>query len=237
MRYVIADIHGCYKQYIELIEQIGLTDEDDLYILGDAMDRGPEPIKVIQDIMDRPNATYILGNHDFMMWKVAKDLMVEITEDNAESYLTQEHMQSWLDWMENGGGNTLEQFRKLSRKEQQGILDYIEEASGYEVIDIGYYQYILVHAGIANFDERKMIEDYDLPNLIFYRPDFSQRLYKNDLYTHIIVGHTPTITIHDDKRPEIYKENGYIAIDCGCVFGGRLAAYCIDTGETVYSEL
>lgn len=53
MRYVISDIHGCYEQYRLLLEKIRFSDNDELYVLGDAVDRGPEPIKVLQDMMRR----------------------------------------------------------------------------------------------------------------------------------------------------------------------------------------
>ena len=47
MQYIIADIHGCYEEYLELMNKIELVAEDHLYILGDALDRGPEPMKVL----------------------------------------------------------------------------------------------------------------------------------------------------------------------------------------------
>ena len=65
MRYLISDIHGCYEEYKELLDQIRFSDGDELFILGDAMDRGPQPIRVMQDIMFRSNVTYIIGNHDY----------------------------------------------------------------------------------------------------------------------------------------------------------------------------
>ena len=43
MRYIIADIHGCYNEYINLLKKINFSDNDILYILGDVVDRGPEP--------------------------------------------------------------------------------------------------------------------------------------------------------------------------------------------------
>ena len=66
MVYVISDIHGCYDEYIELLKKINFCDEDELYILGDVVDRGAEPIKVLQDMMLRANVYPILGNHDYM---------------------------------------------------------------------------------------------------------------------------------------------------------------------------
>lgn len=52
----------------------------------------------------------------------------------------------------------------------------------------------------------------------------------------LVTGHTPTEYIREDGLSLVYEKKGHIAIDCGCVFGGNLAAYCIETGETVYVE-
>lgn len=62
---------------------------------------------------------------------------------------------------------------------------------------------------------------------------YSRRYYKDE-NTFVISGHTPTPFIRADRKPEILLENGHIAIDCGCVYGGRLAAYCIETGSATY---
>ena len=51
-----------------------------------------------------------------------------------------------------------------------------------------------------------------------------------------MTGHTPTPCIREDGKPEVYIGNGHIAMDCGCVFGGRLAAYCFETEEVIYAE-
>ncbi len=68
MTYCISDIHGCYAEFMELLEQIKFDPEaDTLYILGDAMDRGPRPIDCLEYIRKTPNIHYILGNHDVMM--------------------------------------------------------------------------------------------------------------------------------------------------------------------------
>ena len=58
MKYVISDIHGCYREYMALLHQLCLSENDHLYILGDAVDKGPAPIKVMQDLIHRKNMTY-----------------------------------------------------------------------------------------------------------------------------------------------------------------------------------
>lgn len=42
MIYAMSDIHGCYEAYCALLEKIQFSDEDTLYIVGDAIDRGEE---------------------------------------------------------------------------------------------------------------------------------------------------------------------------------------------------
>lgn len=233
MRYVISDIHGCYQEYRQLLDKIHFSDDDELYVLGDVVDRGPEPIRVIQDIMLRPNVAYILGNHDYMMLKVLKKCAVKITGENYDSYLTTDDLMDYAYWMQDGGDITLQQFSQLSQEEQQAILSYIEDAFVYEMLEDKGKIYVLVHAGISNFNDEKDLDEYDFADFIFERMDYDRRYYQDE-DTYIITGHTPTVRIRSDARPEIYAKNGHIAIDCGCVYGGNLAAYCIETGEAVY---
>lgn len=233
MRYIMSDIHGCYEEYLALLDKIHFSDQDELYVLGDAMDRGPEPMKVIRDLMMRPNVIYIVGNHDYMMLSALKKLAVEITEEYYQDHLTSRDLLSYFYWVQDGGRVTVDQFRMLPREEQQEILDYLGEASVYEVLKERGRRYVLVHAGIRGFDEDRALDEYDCADFLFERTDYGRRYYE-DRRTYLVTGHTPTLVIRPDGRPEIYQENGHIAVDCGCVFGGQLAAYCVETEEAVY---
>lgn len=128
--------------------------------------------------------------------------------------------------MQNGGESTAEQFRKLSENERDAILDYISQASLYETLEQDEKRYILVHAGLANFSLDKDLDEYDLHEFLEKRADYSKRYYPDE-NVHLVTGHTPTICIEGWEKAEVYRKNGHIAIDCGCVFGGKLAAYCI----------
>ena len=66
MVFVTSDIHGEYDKFIEILKQIQLKDTDTLYVLGDVVDRGPHPIKVLLKLMEMPNALCIVGNHELM---------------------------------------------------------------------------------------------------------------------------------------------------------------------------
>ena len=45
--YVISDIHGEYGKFMELLDIIHFSDEDILYVLGDVVDRGKNPVKTV----------------------------------------------------------------------------------------------------------------------------------------------------------------------------------------------
>ena len=41
MIYYMSDVHGAYERYLKMLEAINFSDEDTLYVLGDAIDREP----------------------------------------------------------------------------------------------------------------------------------------------------------------------------------------------------
>ena len=48
MTYVISDIHGCYDKYMQMLDKIKFKDSDEMYVLGDVVDRGEYPVKVLR---------------------------------------------------------------------------------------------------------------------------------------------------------------------------------------------
>ena len=48
--YVMSDIHGEADLFHAMLEQIGFSESDTLYILGDVIDRGPDGIALLQEI-------------------------------------------------------------------------------------------------------------------------------------------------------------------------------------------
>lgn len=232
--YVMADIHGQYDMFIELLEKIGLTDTDTLYVLGDILDRGPNPIKVMQKLMDMPNAVCIVGNHELMALECLQFLMKEIT-DSSIGKLDEKMMSNIVTWQYNGSSTTLDEFRRLDTGSKWDIIDFIRDFSIYEEVSAGGRNYLLVHAGLGNYSPDKDVEDYSLYDLVWTRADYD-RQYFDDIY--VITGHTPTQTIEGNPKPGfIYRRNNHIAIDCGACFpGGRLAAICLDTDKEYYSD-
>ena len=79
--FVIGDIHGELEQLKTLIQKINLNDEDELYVLGDVIDRGPSSIEALQYLMTMSNCTCIAGNHELMMLSNMKLLLGEISDN------------------------------------------------------------------------------------------------------------------------------------------------------------
>ncbi len=69
-RFVIPDIHGCPKSLLALLEQIDPLENDQVFFLGDYVNKGPESIQVLDiliSLTQKPNYYFIRGNHDQMM--------------------------------------------------------------------------------------------------------------------------------------------------------------------------
>ena len=109
-RFVCSDIHGQYEIFLKMLQGIEFSEQDQLYILGDIIDRGPQSMELMQEIMEHDNMTCIIGNHELMML----DYINHSPDGN-----------SWM-LTGNGGAETYEQFKRLTLVEQNKIKKYIE---------------------------------------------------------------------------------------------------------------
>lgn len=232
MVYLMSDIHGEYDKYISMLKAINFKDEDVLYILGDVLDRGPEPIKVLKDTSMRHNVYPIIGNHEIMAIDVLEELLVEVTEGNYDKHINENIINKLIEWQQNGGDITLSQFKNLSNEERFYLIDYLREFAPYEVIDINNKTYILVHSGLGNYKKSKALKEYSLEELAFSRPNYDKQLF-DDTSIYIVSGHTPTLSI--TGKSKIYHQNNNICIDCGATFGGKLACLRLDDMKEFYT--
>lgn len=232
--YVLSDIHGNYATYLKMLEKIQFTNQDMLYVLGDILDRGKHPIKIVLDLMNRPNVVTIAGNHEVMAMDCLKFLVNGINEDNI-SQIDDDTIEKLLNWQQNGSITTTDEFHKLGKRLQKKVIDYISEFDLYEEVQIDKNTFILVHAGLGNFSEDKELWEYELDELVWYRTDY-ETPYFTDKY--VITGHTPTMCIESNPRPGyIYRNQNHIAIDCGCSFpGGRLGCIRLEDMKEFYVE-
>lgn len=233
MTYVMSDLHGQYKKYLEMLERIGFSEKDDLYILGDVVDRGPGSVELLRDMSLRSNVFPIMGNHDMTAALLLKKLCVEITEDNYDNQLNPELLKIIAMWQMDGGQATLDGFKKLSADEREGLIEYLEEFAPYETADVGGNKFILVHGGVP-YDKRDIpLSKQSVHELVIEHPDYSKRYYNN---AYLVTGHTPTVNIGEEYAGKIFKANGHIAIDCGAGYGMPLGCMRLDDFKEFYVE-
>lgn len=225
--YVISDIHGCYDEFMELLDQMRFDPEQDfLYVLGDVIDRGERSMDCLRYIMDTKNVHFLLGNHEKMMLDYF---------DDPETYGER--------WHRNGSDATLAQFDLLSENKRDKVLAYLRERPLYKTIEVNGRCYFLSHAGLnATLPFIRQTSD----DLTWSREEFYGH---KGLDKHItIFGHTPTYYLReslfskgnsekDSHNCSIWFDKQYgdkICIDGGCVYGGALASLRLDDGAVFY---
>lgn len=213
MIYVCSDIHGCYDKYLRLLEEIKLKDSDTLYVLGDVLDReGNGGIDLLLDIMNTPNVTLILGNHEEVALEGMEFLMgMQVKNASNLDELPAHVKVMLLEWLNLGGMPTIGAFRDLPRHEQERIVRFLShKCLTFAEITVNEKDYILCH------DES----------------------YFGDVYNAVLItGHIPTRFIDDNPKPDyIWRDGEHWHIDCGCGYGGRLGVVCLETGKEIYTD-
>ena len=216
MTYVIADICGNYQKFKELMDNVLISDSDTLYILGNTVDFGDEPMELIEDISMRANVYAVAGARDYlaarMLYGFDKMLKGGTTPDaNYISEMTA--------WVAEGGQTTLDGFRTLDADAREGVLDYLSEMTLYEEANVKGKTYILMSRGIANYDADTDLEDYEPED--FFAEDAEAPEIKDAI---VVVGGEPT------KSGKIERDGNIIRINCGA----KLACLCLENGKEFY---
>lgn len=228
MTYVLSDIHGDYGKYRAMLAEIQFKSTDILYVLGDVIDRGPDGVKILQDMMGRANVVPILGNHEFTAAVCLPWLMEEITQQSIAA-LDESRLAALNEWLQNGGGPTIRGLNELSHPEREDILEYFQEMELYAEVQVRGRSFVLVHAGLEHFRPDKPLEEYELTDLLFGRPEPEGSYYPDKV---VIFGHTPARLL--GGKDAILTLGTAIDIDCGCGFGGPLGCLCLETMEEFY---
>ena len=228
--YVLSDVHGCYDEYLEMLGKIDFGPEDTLYFLGDAIDRGPDGIKIMFDMMEHPNIHAILGNHEAMALDALPVIeAIKGSGGNAkpERKISRKDLSKVTMWIDNGSIPSIAEFMSLSDDDKKRVMDYMKSLPLYREIEVDGEKYILVHGALGNFSPDRPLEDYSQHDLVWERPKTSTKYYDDKT---VIVGHSPTVLTLDHSG-KIYHGDGFIDIDCGCVYGSVLGCLCLDTME------
>lgn len=228
MTYVVSDLHGSFEKFKKLLKEIRFNDNDVMYVVGDIVDYGEESIELLCDLSMRYNVIPIVGDHDFRALKLLGELDKMLS---SRSMPSPEIMAEMTEWIQDGGQKTMEGFKTLDEDMKEGILEYLEDMSLYEEVEVKGKKYLLVHAGIADFDNDTPLEDYMPEDFISTPVDLNMPLIDG---VTLIVGHVPTYEIDGAQRGKIYRTDGAIVMDCGAAFGEPLACLRLEDSKEFY---
>lgn len=238
MIYVMSDIHGQKRRFDSVMKQINLQPDDTLYILGDVIDRNPDGIKILRQIMAMSNAKMLLGNHELMMMNA---LYYPPPEDEEWPEYYYECKQSL--WYRNGGDITHNYLKHIKKTVRQEIFEYLEKLPVNMEITVNGRQFILTHAAPAELYETYG-HKYECERDFAVWMRFDSFPVLEDCT--VIFGHTPTIRFQYDNPMAIWDAKSWIGIDCGCMLPekgdpwsgalGRLSCLRLDDMQVFYSE-
>ena len=215
--YVMSDIHGMSELFQRMLEQIRFSDEDTLYILGDMIDRGPDPAGILDIVMACDNIIALKGNHEdgFVEWyenvgdKVQQRYYYNTYDVLADCEATREKLPEYVRFMKN-----LPLYRKVK---MNGNCYLMAHACTEEILRVWKRKERLL------WDTSLIDRQTGIPGYVS------------------IVGHVPTFIIRGYPKEQAsvwHSPNGRIIdVDCGAAFsdlGGRLGCLCLDTGEEYY---
>ena len=142
--YAISDIHGCFDEFMEALELVSFGDDDELYILGDILDRGPKIDACIEWLIahdangKESNVHFIMGNHEEMADWSFIGKWSEFKLDEVCSH----------DWKFNGARETIKQMRRLDPKVVDAFGRLVRKAPKALGVQVGDEFVFLCHAGI-----------------------------------------------------------------------------------------
>lgn len=213
--FVIGDIHGAYKAFLNCLKQANFDlHKDQLICLGDVCDRGPDVSKAISHLLQIKNLIYILGNHD--IWAIKWAESGKIPDG----------------WMFQGGNETIKSY-------PDGLpashLNLLRNAHNY-YINKGR---LFVHGGIR---VDQAIEDQKKEVFLWDRSLVSEAMQRRaddnispiTEFKEIYVGHTPTHNFGSEfpiNACEVWL------MDTGAGWDKRLSLMNIDTKEIFQSEV
>lgn len=234
MHYVMGDIHNESVKLQRVLDQIDISVDDELIVLGDLFDRGganPDPVGVYFILSGiQGKCTWIRGNHD--QW-LADYIKKYYSGPKKKRQKISPYTYNSFDIMR----------QRITEIDLLNLADFILGLPLQKEIVIEDRKYLLAHA-MTSYPSVPQAKDYYMRGNYDLDAFFLEGI---DGYISIC-GHTPTANLiwkndrtmySDEYMKSIWrnKKGNVYLLDCGCGFeSGRLACMCLETGERYYSE-
>lgn len=256
--YVIGDVQGCFDELQHLLKKINFRKtKDRLIFAGDIINKGPESLKTINFIMslgDRANV--VLGNHEILFLGVSYNYLPDSNKNTFVDILEAPNLKEIQEWLckqnlliseqncfiTHAGiphiwspkkamkrANEVEFVLRndttkrllLANLFNEEALTWNKELEGIErwLCILNYFTRMRTLDKNGKLDLKYSSNLDNLPENHF--PWFAMKHKKFKNTQKIIFGHWAAI------KGETNKDYA-IALDTGCVYGGKLSCYCID---------
>jgi hypothetical protein len=83
---VVGDIHGCYDELIDLLEQVDLSAKDRVISVGDLVTKGPKSREVLELFISDDRFSSVMGNHDLALRRRWNGEDVELKTSQKETH-------------------------------------------------------------------------------------------------------------------------------------------------------
>jgi len=103
MHYIVGDIQGCCDPLDALLDLIGFSpSRDHLFVVGDLVNRGPTSLRTLKRLRGLgDSATCLLGNHDLHLLAVAHGVRKTHRGDTLDEILDSPERGEWMNWLRN----------------------------------------------------------------------------------------------------------------------------------------
>jgi len=205
---IVGDIHGMYIKLIELLDKLP-KNIDQIYTVGDLIDRGPDSKEVVQECIDR-GIKCVKGNHE--------DMMISYIGERGEYDPGIFEM--------NGGIATLESYSNEDK-----IVDIPDNHLEF-MINMPYY-IVLSHAGVSTHIEKEFRDcsERSQRELMWDRTSKAKNLGKLQVF-----GHTPNKEVEFLTKWNALNERNDIVgvnVDTAALVTGCLTAVLIPSLEII----
>lgn len=222
--YAFTDLHGNYKLWDSIHNY--LKKDDIAFCLGDCCDRGPDGIKIMQEMLIDSRIIYLLGNHEVMLVDAVNKSFESL--DDYDKYILKE----------NGTLETLYKYQELKKEQQEDLINKLNQLPiKYLYINKDNKKIFLSHAGC---NPPHMFNANDI-RFIWDRKHLTTEKWEWDSDLFIVHGHTPVQTLQGptEERPNadqvlFYCNNHKIDLDLGSFVNNVVALLNLDTFEVLY---
>jgi len=264
-RYIIGDVHGCYKPLKKLLKKIEFDrKKDELWFVGDILNRGPDSLKTLQFIMAlEDSAKMVLGNHEFHLLAAYAGLTkFQNKTDTLRPILEHNQADKMIDWLRHQpliirdkklkiamvhAGIPPQWSIKKAMKKARNIENILQSKNWQQYIVNDFFgnkpnawssklskkeknRYTVNAFARMRYCDKKGKLDFDLkmhpdqsPKHSSFKPWFKWR--RKAMNYQIYFGHWSTLGVIDAYNIH--------TTDLGCLWGGKLMAYCIDTQQRI----